>query len=651
MATRRFCLSFLLLGLLGLCSAAAVSLGCGGSDAAPSPPGPEQDAGPHGDAGSDSGPFSACQGTSLQQDGVLDFDVKTVKVTGTVTLNGKPIPAGATGLVRFVERTAGLTYSFGLKSSFQAVLAPGEYDVRFEPQTECTGSTPSAVPCIAGLVKRGVSLVHDGNVDIDIPAVEVSGQVTLNGKPLPDAGLERGRLKWAMKDGGEFAISLGDRGAKSYDVTLLPGVYGVDLTANPRACDTSTDIPCAGGPLRSDIAIQQNGNLDIDVPAVRVTGKVTLNDQPLPDVSTGRGQLVWRRTNGGAGEISLGTSGSKTFDVALLTGTYSIAYAPALESPCSSGQVTTMLPCAGARLREGLDITAAGNVDVNIPSVRVTGAIRLRGAALPDASDSRGAIAWSRDDGTASPVFLGSAGPKAFSLPLVPGTYAVGYVPNASACANDTWAFPCVAGTLKSSITIAQEGNFDVDIPAVRVTGAITLNGQPLPNQSSLRGEVLLALDKAKAGAAVIALGSTGPKSFARTILPGSYSVELRPPGRCAALTPAGVPCVGGTLKGPIALTTDGNLDIDIPVITVRGTVTLNGAPMPDAGSTRGQAVFGLLDGGQRAESLGIAPSGAASYAVTLLPGRYVTVYQDNPALCRADSPFPCSSEVVKGCP
>jgi hypothetical protein len=144
--------------------------------------------------------------------------------------------------------------------------------------------------------------------------------------------------------------------------------------------------------------------------------------------------------------------------------------------------------------------------------------------------------------------------------------------------------------------------------------------------------------------------------TYGLALWPGVYEVEL---AANAALCGQGlaappVPCIGGAVRSAVRVEADGVLDVDLPAVTVSGTVRLNGAPLPAESAGRGSIGFARssAEGGGMA-SVSLGPSGSATYAVTLLPGRYLIRHQANAALCApaaATPGVPCASQVVFGC-
>ena len=97
-------------------------------------------------------------------------------------------------------------------------------------------------------------------------------------------------------------------------------------------------------------------------------------------------------------------------------------------------------------------------------------------------------------------------------------------------------------------------------------------------------------------------------------------------------------------------------LDIDIAAVSLSGAVTLNGSTLPNvtASISRGDLTFARASGeGGGSASIALGNAGAASYAITAVPGAYVISHTANAALCTgaAAPEVPCASQVILGCP
>jgi hypothetical protein len=187
-----------------------------------------------------------------------------------------------------------------------------------------------------------VQLTASGALDLDVPAVRVTGQVTLNGAPMPSGVQSRGALTFQLGEGGTASADLVDVGPASYDVVLLPGSYTIGYSPN-GSCSAGALTPCNGGPLKTAVWLLQPGALDVDVPTVQVSGRVTLNGAVMPSTIGERGALNFTRvTGGGTTTPSFGSTGPVTYGLVLMPGNYVIQYSP---TGGSCGDLQAVTPC------------------------------------------------------------------------------------------------------------------------------------------------------------------------------------------------------------------------------------------------------------------------------------------------------------------
>jgi hypothetical protein len=608
-----------------------------------------------------------CPGLALRATGVLDLPLRSVTVTGAVTLNGAPLPteSGARGTLTFTADEGRTTASVSLGTSgafsYGLRVPPGTYDVAYVPNPAlCTATSVPTVPCGGGVLRHGVALTSSGALDLDISVVDVTGAVTLQHATLPAETVDRGALQLRGPSGAAPAIvPLGSSGAAGYHTRLIPGTYDVAFQGNAAACTQATApaVPCNAGTLMTGIPLTSSGALDVDIPAVHVTGGVTVNGAAMPAETVDRGALTFALA--GAAPVAtraFGTSGAASYAMTLLPGTYAIAYAPN-PALCELATPSTV-PCVGGRVStgSGAPLATDGVFDVDLAAATVTGAVTLRGAPLPAPGADRGRLSFSNDaGGSGTTRSLGTSGAGTYQIRVLAARYDVAYVANAALCAKAVTGavLPCNGGRVSSGVPLTAGGALDVDIPAATVSGNVTLNGAALPAATAARGALVFT---AADGSSVStpSFGTSGAASFGVALFPGTYAVALAANAQlCSAggAAPA-VPCVGGAVVRAAPLTADGALDVDIPAVSLSGAVTLDGAPLPSASTDRGSVTLARLPaegGGGGSVPLGTS---ATSYALTAVAGTYVVDHGANPALCNGTTVpgVPCASQVLFGC-
>jgi len=295
------------------------------------------------------------------------------------------------------------------------------------------------LPCTGGGLRSGVIINGPGVLDVDVPVAVVDGRVTVDGQAMPDAAADRGHLVFEREgaDGGGDGPGVGPAGAASYRMLLLPGTYAVGWQGNPRLCgDEAAPVPCNRGMLRRGLPLENDGVLDVDLPTARVRGVIRHHGGALESPG---GRLVFVREDGGEIGTPARTEG---YDVRLLRGIYDVWWdgeGLACDTP---------LPCVSGPLREGVAFQADGVLDLDLPSVAVSGRVTLRGAAFPDGGGPRGGLRFNlRGGGAAVGGDLGESGPTHYDVPLLPGCYTIDYRP-AGAC--EAGGPPCVEAPLVS---------------------------------------------------------------------------------------------------------------------------------------------------------------------------------------------------------
>jgi hypothetical protein len=185
----------------------------------------------------------------------MSVDLPVAEVTGTVTVNGVPVPdtvsGGARGALTFDESSMGaVTASLGTSgaATYHIRVYQGTYRVAFSNATDCPSAAEGALPCQGdATVAASASLTGIGSLDFDLRVWSLSGTVTVNGAPMAasPAGATRGVLTFGVEPaGGPRSVSLGTTGAAVYQTRLLQGVYDIGFKNDQDCANGGGAVPC-----------------------------------------------------------------------------------------------------------------------------------------------------------------------------------------------------------------------------------------------------------------------------------------------------------------------------------------------------------------------------------------------------------------------
>ena len=282
------------------------------------------------------GTSAQCRGLDLQQDGVLDLDVKRVRVTGKITLGGHPINGTLNGAIGFVTADDSTPFFLPVTSRYSVDLSPANYRIELSVN-DCEGD----LPCGGGTVIKSVALTADGTLDIDIPVVNITGAVKLDGATLPTQDTTFLQFTSGAHTGTK---AIGDNG--SYAVHLMPATYAVTFNASQVSCDGTevTSLPCNTGVVVPEAKLTASGVLDVNVHTLALTGKVTLNTRAI---NNGTGALGFDGL--GMTPLFIAIPDNGRYALRLLRGEYTAHYVD--NSACSQdGTTSSGLPCTGQQV-------------------------------------------------------------------------------------------------------------------------------------------------------------------------------------------------------------------------------------------------------------------------------------------------------------
>ena len=561
------------------------------------------DAGGHGgDAGAGGTGGGGAGGTAATGGGAacarltdkLDIDVPAVTVTGAITINGQPLP-GTVDYGNLVLQVApdvvGDSASLGNSNdlTYTARVIPGVYDLYYRMLVP----GPVAPQNRHQKLRSGVVIPAGAapvTLDIDVPAVPVSGTFKVNGAAA--APLAPDPTTVVLRNADGYDVLLGYLGDGSFSTKAIPGTYDLFMGDRVR--------------LRTGVVVATSGTtvLDIDVPSVVVKGAFTFNGATV--TATNDHGRLWLR-NAWGGEVPLGFTYAASYSTHVAPGTYDLFY-----SGITLGGVAPQND--GILLRPGLALTAATNtVDIDVPSVGVSGTLTVNGAIDMGKGDD---VVLRLRGPTGERVALGHTNAGAYQARVIPGVYDVvvdsGTTFVSAPSSHDT--------VLRTGVSITKDTTLDIDVPSVQVTGKFTIAGVPAPpvDFGSDYGGVSLRADDGAglylgvtylAPYKVFALGGTfdvyyATQFFAKGIVPRNQNAKVR---------------TGVVLPSPPAAPV--TLDIDIPSRLVAGAITVAGAPLTNA------ADAGRLELRAPGDKALLGATDAATFSAQIVPGTYDIVY------------------------
>lgn len=252
--------------------------------------------------------------TITSDDATTNIDIPFVTRTGALTLNGVPVAADQWGSELFyINRTTGdrvliRDLAWG---EYSIEVIPGVYDILYDRHEDRAGMPANR----EALIATGVVVDESGTFDIDVPMITVTGSITINGQVAvePDAGF----IYFVQPEIGQTVVA--DVSLGSYSVDIVPGTYDIVYDVEGPYWENPASLPATrNATLASQVVLGDSGTLDIDVPAIEVTGSLTIEGEATP------GGRLWLNGPGNA-RTMVGLSGAP-FATWVVPGTYEVSY-------------------------------------------------------------------------------------------------------------------------------------------------------------------------------------------------------------------------------------------------------------------------------------------------------------------------------------
>jgi hypothetical protein len=262
----------------------------------------------------------------------LPIATTTIDVTGSVTLNGAALPAGAGGLIRYGSTDIPLGSAAG--GGHTGRIFAGNHDVWIQGDGDPLPSF--AVPVRVQWPATAAAQTWPVN------AHALTVTMTHNGQSLPTAanGYQRGRLQLraTLLDRSMYTDIVGPAlGALQGSVVVPDGTWIVQYLHSETEY---TGTPFGTFQIGQAQVSGSAKAVDFDLRSVRVSGKVTVGGAALADVTYPylRGSLKFDGSpygfGGGAALPEFSTTGPATYSTRFVPGVYDVIYScPVVDCP------------------------------------------------------------------------------------------------------------------------------------------------------------------------------------------------------------------------------------------------------------------------------------------------------------------------------
>lgn len=575
------------------------------------------------------------------------IDVPTVDITFQVTLNGQPVTNANTndsdeGIFYLVHAATGERMSLpetaaGTTANYPVTrrVIPGFYDIYYG-----NGGTQTNWPVNTNnLLIANADLTSSQTLNIDVPTVDITFEVTLGGQPVTSANTndsDEGVFQLVDSRTGE-RMNLPETAAgttPNYPTTrrVIPGNYDI-YYANGG---TQTNWPVnTNRRLYADVNLNTSQTFTIDVPVVDILFDVTLNGMAVTSANTndsdeGIFQLVDPVTSERMSlpETAAGTTVNYPTTRRVIPGFYDIYYA-------NGGTQTNWPVNTNFKLETGADFTSSGSYTINVPTVDITWAVTLNGQAVTSANTN------DSDEGVFQLINVATG--ERSSLPetaagttpnypvtrrIIPGNYHIHY---ANGGTQTNWPVN-TDHRIVTNEAFTQSQNFTINVPTVDIVWDVTLNGVPVTAANTNDSdEGVFYLEQPVTGERMnlpeTAAGTTPNYPVTRRVIPSNYDIYYGHAGY-QQFWPANT---RNLLYANVGLTTSQTFTINVPYVEFLLDVTLNGLAVTSANTNDSdEGVFYLETvGGERLSLPETAAGTTPNYPVSLrlIPDTYSYFY------------------------
>jgi hypothetical protein len=200
----------------------------------------------------------------VEQDTTRDLDVKSVRVTLSMTIDGEFPPPENGAAWSLVDAFGARTVNNALGRPMVIAVVPGVYRFAYVARrSEGWSSRANTWPTTSATIRERLSLLSDQELSIDVPTTLLTLSVLADGRAV---SFDTSNPAWVELESGDNPVTR--ILANSMELRAVRGWYDVRWFGNPnRTCSPSSDLPCNAGPI---------GGLAVTEPDQRAT----LNREP-----------------------------------------------------------------------------------------------------------------------------------------------------------------------------------------------------------------------------------------------------------------------------------------------------------------------------------------------------------------------------------
>ena len=254
-----------------------------------------------------------------------------------------------------------------------------------------------------------------------------------------------------------------------------------------------------------------------------------------------------------------------------------------------------------ARIQTGIVVgTSPVSLKADVTATKVSVALTAAGAPVAPSSDFAIDLSLRTAGGDSVALTADTPTSNSFSAPVVPGTYDLYYgAPNANARAPQS-------AMVKSGIVVGTTPlSLAVDVPGTPVSIKATINDLPLASTMGLYLQ--------NAAGVTFGLRNNGTST---PVIPGTYDLYFNQGSRLGS---APMNQTTRIKTGIVVAGAPVNLDMEIPVATLSGKITLNGATLSDPKMSDGDLFLADETGG----SVRLTRVTAGTYSTLVIAGTY----------------------------